>query len=196
MKNQLKMMAIIGLVVSLAPGFSGLTLPVGLQKHAKKHAKTTHAETTHAETTHVGKYPTVAMRSGKVSEDHSAGVIYFDANRREASRITIKEGLVYDHAGVLVKQTNSKKHNLNNYVMGADGTFYLFDEFTNPKVRHSSIFAGEPVAGAGNIQVSNGHIVYVDSDSGHYSATKLFSNVLKELSLHGVDVSAFSNGKH
>jgi hypothetical protein len=138
----------------------------------------------------VGKYPTVTIRSGKVSADKAAGVKYFDAVQREARRVSIRDGLVYDHDGALVRETKSKRHNLNNYVMDAEGNFYLFDEFTTPNVRHSSIFAGGPVAGAGNIQISDGHIVYIDSDSGHYPSTKVFANVLAELRARGVDVGS------
>src|SRR4030095_14811079 len=97
-----------------------------------------------------------------------------------------------DHAGNPLPNTKSKHHNQNNYVMDAAGNFYLFDEFTTPSIRHSSIFAGGPVAGAGNIQIMGGRIVYIDSDSGHYPSTKVFANVLTELRVRGVDTGSIA----
>jgi hypothetical protein len=73
--------------------------------------------------------------------------------------------------------------------MDAAGNLYLFDEFTNPKIRHSSIFAGGPVAGGGNLVLKEGRIVYIDSSSGHYPTKKLFDNVLKELAACGVETA-------
>ena len=100
---------------------------------------------------------------------------------------------MYDHAGALVRATKSKHHDLNNYVMDSAGNFYLFDEFTTPSIRHSSILAGGPVAGAGNIRIADGRIVYIDSDSGHYPSTRVFPNVLTELRARGVNVDAVTS---
>ena len=173
--------AVLVLILSLAAPSSGISRAYSQKAGAKKQAETSQA---HA-------YPTVAMRSGKLDQDRSSGVIYLSVAQREERRITINNGLVYSNNGKLVSETKSKKQNLNNYVMDSAGRFYLFDEFTNPHIRHSSIFDGEPVAGAGNIQISNGHIIYIDSDSGHYPSKKLFPNVLTELKARGVDVSGF-----
>jgi len=137
------------------------------------------------------KYPTVAMHKGKLGQDKSEGVIYLNVQQREERRLVIQNGLVYDHLGKPVLNTRSKHRNQNNYVMDAAGNFYLFDEFTHPEIRHSSIFAGGPVAGAGNIQIVDGRIAYIDADSGHYPTTGVHGNVLKELAAHGV-----SNGEH
>jgi hypothetical protein len=122
-------------------------------------------------------------------------VIYLDAKQREERRVLIQNGLVYDHTGRPFPNTRSKHHNQNNYVMDAAGNFYLFDEFTTPEIRHSSIFAGGPVAGAGNIKIEDGRIVYIDSDSGHYPNDGTYENVLKELASHGV-IYGESGKKH
>ena len=133
------------------------------------------------------KYPTVPMHRGKLGQDKSGGVIYLDARQREERRVVIENGLLCDHTGKPLT-TRSKHRNQNNYVMDAAGNFYLFDEFTHPEIRHSSIFAGGPVAGAGNIEITEGQLVYIDSDSGHYPAEGLFQNVHKELAAHGVTI--------
>jgi hypothetical protein len=182
MKHRLRWLPVLALTLGLAAS----SVAAAKSHSSKKHdAKAPDAA-------QVGKYATVAIGSGKVGADRSAGVIYFDATQREAHRVTIKDGVVYDHTGAVVRATKSKRHDLNNYVMDAAGTFYLFDEFTTPTIRHSSILAGQPVAGAGNIQIADGRIVYIDSDSGHYPSTRVFANVLTELNACGVDVSTIT----
>lgn len=138
------------------------------------------------------RYPTVKIHGSKIGEDKARGVIYLDASQREQRRLLIRNGLVYDSTGKPLRDTRSKHKNQNNYVMDAAGNFYLFDEFTTPNIRHSSVFAGGPVAGAGNIRIKDGRIVYIDSDSGHYPTQPLFGNVLKELASCGVDTSALA----
>src|SRR5262249_42078530 len=123
-------------------------------------------------------------------------VIYLDAQQREERRLVIQNGLVYDHTGKPVLNTRSKHRNHNNYVMDAAGNFYLFDEFTHPEIRHSSIFAGGPVAGAGDIQIVDGQITYIDADSGHYPSTGIHENVLKELAAHGATIGDHAKGDH
>lgn len=134
------------------------------------------------------KYPTIAMHKGKLNQDKAAGVVYFDAQQREMRRVVVKNGLLYDHTGQTLLTTRSKHRNQNNYVMDASGNFYLFDEFTHPEIRHSSIFAGGPVAGAGNIAIENGQVTYLDSDSGHYPSTQVFESVQREFAAQGVEV--------
>jgi len=171
-----------------------LSLAVPTSSVAKSHASHKHGAK-QPDAASVGKYPTVSIHSGKPSADKAAGVKYLDAAQREERRVTIRDGLVYDYTGALLRETKSKRHNLNNYVMDAEGNFYLFDEFTTPDIRHSSIFAGGPVAGAGNIQIADGKVVYIDSDSGHYPSTRVFANVLAELRARGVDVAAITQKK-
>ena len=137
------------------------------------------------------KYPTVAMHKSKLRADKAEGVIYLDTKQREERRLVIQNGLVYDHVGRPILNTKSKHKNQNNYVMDAAGNFYLFDEFTHPEIRHSSIFAGGPVAGAGNITIQEGRITYIDADSGHYPSAGVFENVQKELAARSM-----GNGDH
>jgi hypothetical protein len=139
------------------------------------------------------KYPTVEMRSSSIETDRAKHVIYLSADQREEIRIVISDGLVYDHVGNPILNSFNKHQNHVNYVMDAAGNFYLFDEYTTPTVRHSSVFAAGPVAGAGDISIIDGHIVYLDSNSGHYPSKKVFENVLLELAAHGVDTSVLGS---
>jgi hypothetical protein len=132
-------------------------------------------------------YPTISMYHRFVDQDDADGVIYFNACQRESVRVTIKDGHVYNHTGAMIHRTRSRHHNQVNYVMDSAGNFYLVNEFKQPTIRHSSVFAGGPVAGAGNIRIARGTVVFVDDDSGHYPAQKVFANVLIELGARGVD---------
>ena len=139
------------------------------------------------------QYPVVALKEGKREKDLSKGDQYRDltAEEREAKRLVIKNGIVFDHNGSIVQETKndaSGHEDKINYVMDAHGNFYLFDEYRFPEIRHSSIFAGKPVAGAGEISIKGGRIVYIDSDSGHYSSSKLMPYVQQELKEDGVDL--------
>jgi hypothetical protein len=158
---------------------------------AKKHPVDTEPAITAIGRKAVDKYPTVEMHKSKRGDDESAGVVYLNAEQREQRRIVVRDGLVYDHTGRPISETTGKHGGKNNYVMDAAGNFYLFDEFTTKTIRHSSIFAGGPVAGAGNIQIRGGHIVYIDTDSGHYPSKKVFENELKELASCGVYTASF-----
>lgn len=142
------------------------------------------------------KYPTVEMTAGKSDKDLKNGVQYFTTEQREDVRLVIKDGVVYNHLGQKVPDSkNETADHIDhvNYVMDADGNFYLFNEYAFPKIRHSSIFAGKPVAGAGEISIKNAQVVYIDADSGHYSSKDLMKNVLSELQNDGVDLKTLSH---
>ena len=137
------------------------------------------------------KYPTIEINPAAVHEDQVHGVLYLDEEQRQLRRVRIEGGVVYDHDGSIYPDTRNAHDDQFNYVMDAAGQFYLFDEYTTPSVRHSSIFAGGPVAGAGNIKIRGGRIVYIDAHSGHYPQSgTVFPNVLAELAARGVDVSS------
>lgn len=142
-----------------------------------------------------GTYPVVEMGDHYKDESHTASIwshgliiIYFTAEQREAFRVVIVDGIVYDTAGN-IKTWGDDKLKLN-YVMDSAGNFYIFDnksEKGEPRYRHSSILAGKGVAGAGEIRIDEeGKVTKIDSDSGHYSpGLKQFENVVKELEING-----------
>jgi hypothetical protein len=119
-------------------------------------------------------------------------VVYWDDIEREKHRVIIYQGLVYDSNGDILPDTKSNHEDHNNYVMDAAGNFYLFDEYTHPETRHSSVFAGNPVAGAGDWIIKDGRITYINNDSGHYKPGALFINVIQELNRSGVNTSTCS----
>ncbi len=138
----------------------------------------------------------VEVAAGMREFDKQKGVQMLTADEREALRIIIRDGIAYDNKGNIVPDSQNAKHNIANYVMDSSGNFYLFDERVTPLIRHSSIFDEGPVAGAGNIQIKNGKIVYCDSDSGHYPSKPLFPQVIVQLKASGTDTSTFQADKY
>jgi hypothetical protein len=137
-----------------------------------------------------GKYPTTKMTLSS-DYDSSHGIVWLTPEQSEKYRVVIKDGKFYDAMGNLYPDTKSSHENHFNYVMDAAGNFFLFNEWEEKTIHHSSIVAGGPVAGAGEIIVKDGSIRFIDSNTGHYrKAYKTFSNVLLELQANGVDTHA------
>jgi hypothetical protein len=138
-------------------------------------------------------YPTVAMNPGYLQIDQQYGRIYFTPAQREQNRFVVFNGTVYKNDCTLMGMPDGLDANGNpevvNYVMDAAGNFYWVDEYKNVLTRHSAVFDGQPVAGAGDITIANSHITTIDTNSGHYPTAPVFSNVLKQLTLDGVNLS-------
>jgi hypothetical protein len=135
-------------------------------------------------------YQAQAMNGSKKGEDttivdHGVLIHYMSAEERERSRVVIVAGTLYTSTGQPTPYgADGEKL---NYAMDTAGNFYLFNQTGRPELRHSSFFGGGPVACAGNLEVRNGKIVHIDSNSGHYSPSgKMFQNVLAELKKDGV----------
>jgi hypothetical protein len=145
-------------------------------------------------------YPTVNMRQSQVLKDQMGGRVpdYFTDAQREANRFVVFNGRVYKSDCTTMGQPDGFTINdptqvqQVNYVMDAAGNFYWVDEFKNAITRHSAVFDAGPVAGAGNITITQSLVTQIDSDSGHYPTGPIFDNVLKQLQLDGVDLTQVS----
>lgn len=116
-----------------------------------------------------------------------ADVHYMSPAEREAIRVVIKDGRVHDNQGALYQAPSNKLM----YVMDQSGNFYFFNQKGHGELRHSSFFAGGPVAGAGEILVKDSLITQINRDSGHYDPQpKHLKNVMGELESDGVDVGS------
>lgn len=124
------------------------------------------------------EYRTVKMSQSSAEFDVKNRVPYLSAEKQAAFKVKIVDGIVYDARGRVMDGHFG-------YVMDASGDIYVF---RSGRLRHSSIVAGGPVAGAGEITIREGRVEDVDSDSGHYSTRAVYHQVLKELSEHGVTV--------
>jgi hypothetical protein len=134
-------------------------------------------------------YKTVKIRPKSAKEDHEKHLEtdYFTPEVREQHRFIVFEGVVYNNNCEIMQ--NGEDQTKLNYVMDAFGNFYWFNEKVNKRTRHSAVFSGGPVAGAGNIEIDGGQIKAIDTDSGHYPSGRVFENVLKELEDSGIDLN-------
>lgn len=74
------------------------------------------------------------------------------------------------------------------YVMDPNGTFYAAPQIGG-RFQHSSFLAGGPIAGAGEMTVSDGKLKRISNSSGHYMPDILnMVQVLQELASRGVDL--------
>ena len=120
--------------------------------------------------------------------DHGIKIHYMGNAERESKRVFFVRGAAYDANGNLYP--DSAPGDVQNYVMDASGNFYVFNQAGHPELRHSSVFDGAPVAGAGNIKFANHTVRKIDGDSGHYNPSQaMIRNVISQLQADGVDLS-------
>jgi len=123
--------------------------------------------------------------------DHGVLIHYMSNEERESARVVIVNGTLYTSTGQPTPYGSD--HEKLNYAMDAAGNFYVLNQMAHPDLRHSSFFDGRPAACAGDLEVKNGRIVKINSNSGHYSpSAKMFRNVLTELKRDGVDLRTLS----
>lgn len=147
------------------------------------------------------KYKTTPMDEHYLNEETGNGwcapdkVKYLTASERALLKLTIKDGVVYDAKGNLFDTQNGSSVFKGGgkkaiFVMDKEGNIYASKHQEVGKFHHSSILGGEPVAGAGEIGVSNGKVTEISDRSGHYKPDREFTEqVHKELSEQGVDMT-------
>jgi esterase len=99
---------------------------------------------------------------------------YLSPEERAHSRITIRNGLLYDADGKLLDTSNGIVHRPDGkiegrsiFVMDGEGNFY-WAEKTDGTIYHSSFLGGGPIAAGGEFQVRQGKVIYMNDRSGHY----------------------------
>ncbi len=106
---------------------------------------------------------------------------------RENYRILLKDGRYFKTDGV---PADFPSDHVMNYVMDLAGNFYIFDQKVSNSIRHSSIFSGGPIGGAGEMRIVNGTLISINANSGHYPGSlALIDQVLKELQVSGFDLN-------
>jgi RHS repeat-associated protein len=126
-------------------------------------------------------------------------VKYLTAAERQAYRLTIRDGLVYDASGNLFDTGSASTVHSGAgraiFVMDSQGNIYASLHQEVGEFHHSSLLAGQPVAGAGEIEVSNGVVNGLTRKSGHYRpGPEHQAQVVTELQSHGVDMSLVDLG--
>lgn len=101
-------------------------------------------------------------------------VRYLTAEERLAYRLYVNErGLLADANGNLFDTaTGESMHTPEGgraiFVMDAQGNLYASNKHVAGEFQHSSFLAGAPVAGAGELKVTNGQLELVSNKSHHY----------------------------
>ncbi|XP_061726284.1 uncharacterized protein LOC133531892 [Cydia pomonella] len=95
---------------------------------------------------------------------------YYNINERPILEVFVKEGRLYNSQGILVDTREAdigQSGRAAIFAMGADGQI-LLSNVHNTVLRTSSLFAGHPVASAGEMVVEEGVIKSIRACSDHY----------------------------
>ncbi len=122
-------------------------------------------------------------------------VKYLNEEERADLQLFVKDGKLYDASGDLFDTSAASSLHPGGqgraiFVMDENGNLYASNEQIWGTFHHSSFLAGEPVAGAGEIQVSNGELQFLTDHSGHYRPSRAYTQqVLNTLASQGIDIS-------
>lgn len=119
-------------------------------------------------------------------------VRYLDDAARERTRLTVHDGRLFDKDGRPFDTSAGEAHWSSEpsaiFVMDGKGNLYASNEHVPRDFHHSSLMAGQPVAGAGEIRVADGRLVNVTDSSGHYRPPpECLDQVVAYLKKEGVD---------
>ncbi|MFJ2835078.1 hypothetical protein ACIO52_06890 [Nocardia sp. NPDC087230] len=156
---------------------------IGIQPDATRYETTPVLATFHGE--HLAENP---VWDGKQ-------VKYLDDTERQNFRLHSYDGLLHDHKGELFDTAKAQtlwtpQGGRAIFVMDHDGYFYSAPFHILGEFHHSSLSAGAPVAGAGEIQAASGQVVLVSDQSSHYRPARKYTHqVLDSLRRQGINVS-------
>lgn len=106
--------------------------------------------------------------------ESGSGVRYLSREEREAYRIRVVDGRLYDSRGNLFNTRGVRGRGM--YVVDRRGRIYASPETdVRGLFQHSSFLAGGRVAAAGEFVVVDGELRFIDDQSGHYEPLQLFT---------------------
>lgn len=152
------------------------------------------------------QYPTILMQQKYRGENfvdvYGAGpamnpVRYFKDQTRQGLEISVDaQGLLRKADGSLLNTCHpvTKDCPPAIFAMSGDGRILVYDGDylldTMEEIAHSSLFAGGPVASAGEIFVKDGKLLVISNRSGHYVPTmEQMRTAVRELEARGADLS-------
>lgn len=147
-------------------------------------------------------YDTTPMDSTYVGEELPGNrvwgtqVRYLSETERVGYKLDFRDGKIYDARGNLFDTTGTEIETGGDraiFVMDENGTFYASTEQEIGRFHHSSFFAGQPVAAAGEMGVENGMLKWISDASGHYRPGSSFTQqALQALQQNGVNLQKIS----
>ncbi|GEM31564.1 hypothetical protein NN3_25710 [Nocardia neocaledoniensis NBRC 108232] len=121
-------------------------------------------------------------------------VAYLTPEERERYRLTAYNGLLIDARGQLLDTSNARTlwspaGGRAIFVMDSNGVLYSSPNHVLGEFHHSSFLAGEPAAGAGEIEARYGQVRLISDHSSHYRPARRFTEqVVDSLARQGVRV--------
>lgn len=121
-------------------------------------------------------------------------VEYLDAEERERFRIFVHRGLLYSVTGRPFDTSHAASYwgsaeRRGIFVMDEYGNLYASSKHEVGRFHHSSFLAGGPVAGAGELAVTIGRLLFLSDRSGHYMPDREhLEQVIARLRKGGVDL--------
>ncbi len=103
-------------------------------------------------------------------------VKYYDEQNRQKFSLSTHDGKIYDAYGrpFHTAGLGYEKNGHVIFVMDEQGRFFASKYNNEGEFHHSSLVAGEPVATAGTIRVTDGILQEITNFSGHYKPNKSF----------------------
>ena len=114
-------------------------------------------------------------------------VKYLNKNTRKKHRLDIINGMFYQ--GGKPYNYKSSRHYSTMFVMDKNGIIYCNNQCPLGKFHHSSFFAGNPVACAGELKIVNGKLKSINNNNGHYwPEGDMVEQFVRELGSRGVNL--------
>lgn len=193
----------LGLFKTLGPFFK-TAFRAGADDAAKDASTTVEKDLTHD----LGqgatkKFPTKEMDPHYAGEEMPGGnnwsgrgpVKYLNESERQPFRLQSRDGKLCDANGNPFDTSSGASVHRGGggraiFVMDENGTIFASNYQEVGRFHHSSFLSGGPVAGAGELQVTNGTPELLTLRSGHYKPTpEMTQAVYQRLQDMGVDVS-------
>ena len=141
-------------------------------------------------------------------DEEKKGVYYFNKIEQKRARVLVKKGLFYQaqnphqlinsqYAPPLVLPKiippppvdQAQRSGYAIFVFDQNQNLYLSFKAKQGKIHHSSLLAGIPILCAGEMQIFQGQLKYINNRSGHYQPPpKTLKSLLKFLEQKGVDL--------
>jgi hypothetical protein len=137
-------------------------------------------------------YKTKSMGPFFITYDKDQGVKYYTLQEREQFRVQVRDGKLFDAKGNPMDTSQSLSSHRGKgygiYVIDEKGNYYVHANPEMGKTHHSSLLAGGDVAGAGEIKIEDGRLLYIDRNSGHYNPdSEMFKQSVQQLKDMGAD---------
>ncbi len=131
-------------------------------------------------------------------EDALRGVHYLNGEQRAAVEVFVDgQGRLVNMDGLPITthrvEGGEVRGRVGIFVMDREGRIFLTNRQSAGRIHHSSLVGGAPVASAGEIEVVEGVIRYVNRNSGHYRPPReSLGEFLSELHGRGVQTQGIS----